>query len=271
MSSFKLTAKQIEANMERFTETLQQFGTRSANLQRLYDSIGERLYFEPASSYEHYHNAIPGGYIDHVLNVIDFSEQFYNTWVNCGLDCSNFTLEELKFAALNHDLGKLGFPGENNGQYQPNKSAWHVKNQGKIYEYNSEIPFMLVPDRSLFLLQMAQVPVTLNEYMGIKLHDGLYDDSNKAYYLASRTESKLRSHLPFILHEADKAASMFERERWEKKEDKFRSNMNFTLSSDKADGYMEQHITDTEPKQAVKPTVNNDMVEFDQMFNNLFS
>ena len=43
--------------------------------------------------------------------------------------------EELIFVALNHDIGKMGFPGEGNETYIPNDSEWHRKNLGK--EYNS--------------------------------------------------------------------------------------------------------------------------------------
>ena len=40
------------------------------------------------------------------------------------------------FVALNHDIGKMGFPGEGNETYLPNDSEWHRKNMGKIYKVN---------------------------------------------------------------------------------------------------------------------------------------
>ncbi len=125
-------------------------------------------------------------------------------------EIDTFTKEELVFAAINHDLGKLGVG--NKPSYIPNDSEWHVKNQGQIYKTNSELPFFTVPDRSLFVLQQAGIPFSENEYLGIKLHDGLYDDMNKPYLISYNVESRLRTSLPFILHQADFLASRVE---WE--------------------------------------------------------
>jgi hypothetical protein len=54
----------------------------------------------------------------------------------------------------------------------------------------------------------------LNEYLAIKIHDGVYDDANKPYYIGFTLESKMKSTLPLILHHADMMASRFEFERW---------------------------------------------------------
>ena len=73
---------------------------------------------------------------------------------------------------------------------------------------------MTVPDRSLFLLQARGIKVSMNEFFGIKLHDGLYEDANKAYYISNAKESKLRTNLPIVLHHADHMASRIEYEKW---------------------------------------------------------
>jgi hypothetical protein len=189
----------------------------------MYKELGEeRLLFAPASTAEHFHNAIPGGYIDHVLRVMEFAIKEYNHYTSLGLDVSGFTKEELAFAAMHHDLGKLGFPGEGKESYIYNKSEWHRKNQGKEYEINEHIPFALVQDRSLFLLQSFQIPCSWNEWLGIRIHDGVYDDANKSYWISHQLKSKLRNVLPQILHNADIAASRFEFERWNKKASKLK-------------------------------------------------
>jgi hypothetical protein len=123
----------------------------------------------------------------------------------------NFTEEELVFSAINHDLGKLGRDGQ--PAYIPNDSEWHVKNQGAIYKPNTELAFIPIQDSSLFILQQAGLELTFNEWVAIKTHDGLYDDGNKAYLISSQNESKLRSSLPLILHQADILAARVE---WEK-------------------------------------------------------
>ena len=187
-------------------------GERRQNLLAMYESFQDRMMLMPASSFEHFHNCFAGGYVDHIIRVVKFAKEQHEMWQRMGSDCSGYSREELIFAALNHDLGKVGT--QELEMYKPNPSEWHRKNQGKIYEINPDIPFMSVPDRSLLLLQEFGIKFTQNEMMGIKLHDGLYDESNKPYFVAFRPESRMRINLPIILHHADHMASQLEYERW---------------------------------------------------------
>ena len=120
----------------------------------------------------------------------------------------DYTVEELVFSAINHDLGKLGTNEE--PFYIPNDSSWHVEKQGAHFKYNSKITHMRIADRSLFYLQEAGISVSENEFLAIKLHDGLYEESNKAYYITYSSDSELKSNLPYILHQADLMASRVE-------------------------------------------------------------
>jgi hypothetical protein len=165
----------------------------------------------PASSIDHHHNAFTGGYVDHVIRVVNCSLSLMQLWESMGA-VVDYTKEELVFVALNHDLGKIGT--EEAEQYIPNGSDWHRKNLGKLYEYNAVNPFMTVPDRSLFLLQGRGIKLSMNEFFGIKLHDGLYEDSNKSYFISHTQASKLRSNLPIIMHHADHMAARIEYEKW---------------------------------------------------------
>tara|TARA_R100001591_G_C4329938_1_gene177811 strand:- start:82 stop:846 length:765 start_codon:yes stop_codon:yes gene_type:complete len=187
-------------------------GERKDKLIEMYTFFQDRMMLMPASSFEHFHNCFAGGYVDHIIRVMDCADKVYTSWKDMGSDCSGYTYEELMFAALNHDLGKVGT--QELEMYKPNPSEWHRKNQGKIYEINPEIPFMSVPDRSLLLLNEFGITFNQNEMMGIKLHDGLYDDSNKPYFVAFRPESRMRINLPIILHHADHMASQIEYEMW---------------------------------------------------------
>lgn len=215
---FLLTAEVMQANYSKFMESIDKlFPARAEKLKMMYEAIGEeRLMYAPASASEHFHNCFPGGYIDHVLRVMAFANKEYKHYEDLGFDLSGFTRTELLFAALNHDLGKLGFIGDGKEGYVDNPSDWHKKNMGKWYEINDKIPFTLTPDRSLFLLQSFQIPVTWNEYVAIRIHDGIYDDANKAYFISYKPSSKLRNVMPQILHNADIAAARFEFERWNK-------------------------------------------------------
>jgi hypothetical protein len=101
--------------------------------------------------------------------------------------------------------------------YKPNDSQWHIDKLGQIYKFNTDIPAMKVAERSLFLLQNWGVRVTLNEHLAISLHDGLYDDSNKFYLMSGMKETRLRNHLPILIHQADQMAAYIEFEQWVKK------------------------------------------------------
>jgi hypothetical protein len=207
-----LSAEQIQANLQKFYAIIEKYISepRTTKLLALYQSQEDNLAFAPASSRASYHNAFPGGYVDHVNRVIESALKVTQLWEDMGATI-NFTTEELVFSAINHDLGKLGRDGQ--PAYIPNDSEWHVKNQGAIYKPNTELAFIPIQDSSLFILQQAGLELTFNEWVAIKTHDGLYDDGNKAYLISSQNESKLRCSLPLILHQADILAARVE---WEK-------------------------------------------------------
>jgi hypothetical protein len=207
-----LSAEQIQANLQKFYAIIEKYISepRTTKLLALYQSQEDNLTFAPASSRASYHNSFPGGYVDHVNRVIEEALKVTKLWEDMGATI-NFTTEELVFSAINHDLGKLGRDGE--PAYLPNDSEWHIKNQGANYKPNSTLPFIPIQDSSLFILQQAGIELTFNEWVAIKTHDGLYDDGNKAYLISSQNESKLRSSLPLILHQADILAARVE---WEK-------------------------------------------------------
>ena len=215
-----LEAEKIKSNWERYRGLVNEFfPTRKDALNKMYDDLEDRMLFMPASSMEHFHNAFSGGYVDHVLRVIDCALTLHNTWTVAGADMSGYTEEELLFAAMHHDLGKAGFPGDGNEVYQVETSDWHRKNQGKLYKTNPNIPFAMVPDLSIWLLQEFNVKMSWVEYQAIKIHDGMYDDANKPYFVSRSPQSKLKTNLPIILHHADHMASVIEFERWRNKKE----------------------------------------------------
>jgi len=72
---------------------------------------------------------------------------------------------------------------------------------------------MSVPDRGLYLLTSYGISYTKNEMLAIKLHDGLYDDANKPYLMSWMPETKPRTSLIYIVHQADLMAARIEFER----------------------------------------------------------
>ena len=210
-----LEAEKIKSNWEQYRAIVNAtFPTRKDALNKMYDDLEDRMVMMPASSVAHFHNAFAGGYVDHILRVIDCTKALYVTWKSMGADMSGYTEEEMIFAAMHHDLGKVGFPGEGNEVYQIETSDWHRKNQNKMYRHNENIPFTMVPDLSIWLLQEYGVKLSWNEYQAIKIHDGMYDDSNKPYFVARSAQAKLKTNLPILLHHGDHMAAQIEYERW---------------------------------------------------------
>jgi len=207
------TAEELQANFFKLVGYIDLYisGERKERLKKLYEDHAERIMLMPASGNEHYHNCFAGGYVDHVIRVIDAALDIAQLWDGYGA-IDSFTTEELVFAALNHDLGKIGT--EEAEMYIMNDSEWHRKNQGKIYKMNPANAFMTVPDRSLRLLAERNISVSENEWFGIKLHDGMYDESNKHYYISYDVNSRLRTNLPYILHQADQLAARVEYQQW---------------------------------------------------------
>lgn len=208
-----LTAEQIQKNWDDLMLIISNeiSSPRREKLLEFYEQYSERLMLMPAAHKKEYHNAFPGGYVEHVLRVIRCAEKQYNLWEEEGADMSTFTREELIFSALNHDLGKMGDEVEDS--YIPQTDQWRKDKLGEDYMFNTKVPFASVPDRGLFLLQSHGIQYTFNEMVAIQTHDGLYDEANKKYLLNFMPEQKPRTSLPFILHQADLMAARIEFER----------------------------------------------------------
>jgi hypothetical protein len=180
---------------------------RKEALIKMYESLADRVLTAPASSHSTRHNCFPGGYIDHVNRVVKCAITLWDTWNSLGANTKNYTKEEVVFAAINHDLGKIGSATDE--YYVPNDSDWHVK-RGQVYKINPNLTFMKVPDRSVFTLQEHAVAYSENEYLAIKLHDGLYSKGNESYLMAGSPEFALRTDLPILIHHADHLATLIE-------------------------------------------------------------
>jgi hypothetical protein len=180
---------------------------RKEQLIAFYKKYEERFILMPAAHKIEYHNAYPGGYIAHVINVINASLEIDKAWKHMGVK-DTYTTEELVFSAINHDLGKFGdFEHE---AVIEQTDEWRKNKLGEMYMFNTQLSYMPVPDRSLWILSSLGIPITQNEYITIKTHDGLYDQSNEAYLKSWSPETKPRTSLVYILHQADLLAARIE-------------------------------------------------------------
>ena len=233
-----LTAEKIQSNWVEFMSNINTHisSPRKEKLVEFYEKYQERIMLMPASHKKEYHSAFPGGYVDHVNRVVRGALSMSGLWEGFGCDMTTFTQEELVFSAINHDLGKMGSDTEE--AYVPQTDQWRKDKLGEDYMFNKALPFASVPDRSLFLLQCHCIPYSFNEMVAIQTHDGLYDSANDKYLKSFMPETKPRTSLPFILHQADMMAARIEFEvEWLPKFSKNSVDTpkkNYTLSTNKS-------------------------------------
>jgi len=212
MDNMNLSAEQIQSNWEKMLGYINTYisDPRREKLIEFYKKHEEEFILMPASHKKAYHNSFPGGYVDHVNRVIEGALATNKIWIEFGAE-QNYTVEELVFSALNHDLGKLG--DEDNYAHIPSQDEWRKKNLGEMYKFNDALPFMSVPERSIKLLVDNDIKLTKNEWLAIRLHDGLYDPANEPYLKAFMPELKPRTSLIYIVHQADLMAARIEFEK----------------------------------------------------------
>ncbi|NQU88708.1 MAG: hypothetical protein HQ541_23440 [Mariniphaga sp.] len=201
-----MTPEEIKKNYDKLEMYSKHMFTpeRHKKVMAMFKHFEHRMIVSPASSRKEYHNAWPGGWLTHTVEVIENAAKLYKVWLE--LDAAGgFTLNEIIFAAMFHDWGKLG--DMKHSYYVPQKSEWHKK-RGMMYTFNPKlVGYMKVPVRSLYLLQEFDIKVTKSEYLGVMLADGMFDEINKAYF------NNMENNLPLIIHHADHMTTRIEKER----------------------------------------------------------
>jgi|TARA_R100001129_G_scaffold37936_2_gene25523 hypothetical protein len=220
----QLSEQQIVENWNKLMKLIEDTfeGDRLKKLKTMYVYFEDRMSVAPASGKAAYHNAMVGGYVEHVLHVVDSALQIKELWEKNGATI-NFTDEELIFAAMHHDLGKVGDLDED--YYIPQDSEWHRKNRGEIFKHNPKLQYMSVTDRAIFLLNHFGIPMTQWEYIGLRLTDGLYEEANKTYYLSYNPDWALKSNIAYILHQADMMATHIEGDEWKRADEDYNTNL----------------------------------------------
>jgi len=256
----QLTEKQITDNWNELRTIINNTfsGERLERLNKMYDDLEDRMVVAPASAKKAFHNAMVGGYVEHILHVIKMSLQLKKVWES-NEAMINFTDEELIFAAMHHDLGKIG-DLEGNDYYIIQENDWRVKNMGEIYTHNTDIStYMTVTDRSLFILQHYGIEMSEWEYLGLMLTDGLYEDANEKYLKGYNPAWKLKSNIAYILHQADMMATHTENDVWHRQDKKESIKVQKSVNNIKA-------AVDSE----VKEKFNTESTDAKDIFNELF-
>ena|ERR1019366_2248693 len=179
-------------------------------LMKLYKDYEEQIKFAPASGKLNFHNAFVGGYLDHVLRVEKLAQQMADMMETNGgaIDC---TREEITFAAIHHDLGKLGMPGQ--PYYRIQDDEWRQKKMMEVFTNNDTGQYMKVLDITLYLLQLYGIQYTQNEMLGIRLADGMYDEANSPYLKDRKGDFPIRTNIIYLIHWADHMASRIEHDK----------------------------------------------------------
>ena len=209
-----LQAEQIQSNWDKHLKIVNAYiGERKDKVLKMLEHMSETYIMAPASGKSWHHNAFAGGYVDHVNRVVQYALKQHNLYKEMG-GTIDYTEEELVFSALFHDLGKLGDGDKEN--YIPQTDKWRQDKLSEMYTYNPDLDFMLIPDRSLFILQKFGIKVSQKEFLAIRLHDGVYDKANEAYFFSNVESSRQKTSIVSVLHTADFLASKIEYDIWKK-------------------------------------------------------
>lgn len=195
--------EKVTKNYERLMEFVEQ-DSRSEEIKKLFEILHDELIAAPASGKTYFHNCFPGGYLDHVLRVIDNAIRLSPLYKEMGGEI-DFTKQELIFSAMMHDLGKLG---TEEGSYYVDTEDWQKK-RGEYYTQNRNIQYFKAPERGLMMLQKHGITITEKEWLAIRLSDGMYDEGAKSY-LMNYSPYAMKTSLPYIVHWADHMASQIE-------------------------------------------------------------
>src|SRR5210317_2614614 len=207
-----LSAEKILSNFEKHQKIVKTYiGERQEQVLSMIDTLGENYVMAPASGKSWYHSAFAGGYVDHVNRVVEYAGKQSRLYQEMGGNV-DYTEEELVFAALFHDLGKIGNGDQPN--YIPQTDKWRQDKLSEMYTFNPDLDFMLIPDRSLFILQKFGIKVGQKEFLDIRCHDGVFDKANEAYFFSHVESSRQKTSIISVLHSADFLASKVEYDIW---------------------------------------------------------
>ena len=224
-----LSAEKIQKNYEKHLKIIDTYiGDRKDAIKSMLNHMEETYVMAPASGKSWYHSAFAGGYVDHINRVVEYAVKQSRLYKEMG-GTIDYTDEELVFAALFHDLGKLGDGDKPN--YIPQTDKWRQDKLSEMYTNNPDLDFMLIPDRSLFILQKFGIQVSQKEFLAIRLHDGVFDKANEAYFFSYQESSRQKTSIVSVLHSADFLASKVEYDIWKRNGGTTNSSVKKTKSS----------------------------------------
>lgn len=239
-----MKAEQILENWNKLMKIINDnfSGTLKENIIKLHEHFEERIIEAPASGKPEYHNCFPGGYLDHVLRIIDTGLDVKQQFIKMGVEvqCSD---SDVILAAMFHDLGKIG--DLNNPYYIVQTDEWRRNKLNEFYTYSKDLENLSVSDRALWLLQHFDIKVSQEVWKAIKLADGMFDDANvKLFRLGTNNQNILH----YIVHFADWIATVAEKQHFVQEQNRPKKVKSL-------------------PKKKKKDNVEDLKNEFDKLFN----
>lgn len=169
--------KKVEENSELLYTLIEKYipkGAKRDSILGMMEDLVTNFLVSPASSRDAYHNSFYGGLFEHSVNV------FGNLVKANKIFDLGFSEEEMFTVALLHDFGKCTAPDLVNPHYKDSE-PWRKKKLGQGFEPDFSAGYFTNRDRTMFVLQHYQIPLSAQEYQAILLNDGLNVDANRAY------------------------------------------------------------------------------------------
>jgi hypothetical protein len=163
-----LDKTRLEKNVKKFEEVN---GKYSFFTKDLLDFLGQDYFLAPASPMRDMNNAFPGGLIDHSIKVAK-----YAVYLNNSLpESMRLPVESVLKVSFLSEIGKTFL-------FKPCTSDWHIKNQGKYFEFNEDLTSMKVGERSAYYALSNGVKLSEDEYQSILNHDKSEEDKQVRWY-----------------------------------------------------------------------------------------
>lgn len=202
----EVSEEEIMVQFRKFEDYILTFPpSRHTKLFDMYEALMPRLLTAPASAKVNYHNAFVGGYLLHVNHVIETAHLVERLYKHIG-GVVDATHEEITFAAMHHDLGKLG---DEDGPYYIKETDQYWIEKGSNFKYNDDTSKITTGDRRLYLLQKYGITYTKKEMIGMQMADGLFDPANNEYFKAGGV-FPMKTSIGYIIHWADWMAARAE-------------------------------------------------------------
>ena len=178
--------------------------TNRENINNVIDWLENKSDFFRAPSSTAYHGNFEGGLLIHSMNVYKIAIGIYNHLKTIKTDL-NIDENSIIIAALLHDMCKVNFYSPKTKYRKTDFGGWE-EYQG--YEIIDQFPFGH-GEKSVLLLQMLDLKLTVDEMLAIRWHMGSWDGgmlSNETKFAYSTANSNYP--LCLIIQSADNMASM---------------------------------------------------------------